>query len=138
MLRFGETHDPSVTRTVVSPSSNEGVRIDISLRTPMSFSPSILLVFSVNEDMITGKPASSTSTPLTRQVMINIEVGVNGDIGISNLSGLWPEDDGDANGEREAARMKLCTQIAKVVETCEDFGILVEWILRWMRKNNKV
>lgn len=117
------------------------MRVDVSLRTPMSFSPSILLVFSVNEELITGNPASSAATSLKsstpRQVMINIDIGLNGDISVSHISGLWSGGDDDVDDERDAAKMRLCAQIAKVLEVCEDFGMLVEWILRWMRKNNK-
>lgn len=125
-------------------SSNEDIRVDVSLRTPLSFSPSILLVFSVDENVITGDSTSGTSlaskSNTSRQIMLNIDIGVNADICVSQVSGLWlgyDDDDDDDDDGRDQANTKFRKQIAKVLEVCEDLGMLVEWILRWLRKNHE-
>ncbi|EEP80327.1 predicted protein [Uncinocarpus reesii 1704] len=109
------------------------LRVDVSLRTPMSFQPSILLVFNIDEDSVTAQSRSARLTP--RQAMIGVDIGLNGDINISHLSGLWPDTTDDVlEEERAAETTRLRTQISRVLETCEDFGTLVEWVLRRMRK----
>ncbi|WEW60882.1 hypothetical protein PRK78_006370 [Emydomyces testavorans] len=141
VLRDGKEHNVHASEAANLTQPSQEIRVDISLRTPMSFSPSMLLVFSVDEDPNAEHSTSRTPSMQTasRQVMINVDIGLNGDINIPQISGVWPEDGVDdmVSDEREAEKRKLCMQIARVLETCEDYGMLIEWVLRWMRKRRE-
>ncbi|KMP08699.1 hypothetical protein DIZ76_016474 [Coccidioides immitis] len=139
LLRSGRNNGFKPPPTAIStPPANE-VRVDISLRTPMSLPPTVLLVFNINED---NQMRSSDSAPLltriaSRQVMIGADIGLNGEINISHISGILPSNATDytSNEKCEDEKRKLRSQIARVLETCEDLGMLVEWVLKWIRKH---
>ncbi|KMU87509.1 hypothetical protein CIHG_05305 [Coccidioides immitis H538.4] len=139
LLRSGRNNGFKPPPTAIStPPANE-VRVDISLRTPMSLPPTVLLVFNINEH---NQMRSSDSAPLltriaSRQVMIGADIGLNGEINISHISGILPSNATDytSNEKCEDEKRKLRSQIARVLETCEDLGMLVEWVLKWIRKH---
>ncbi|KAI1969745.1 hypothetical protein LOZ51_003059 [Ophidiomyces ophidiicola] len=135
--RGGFRSSPSDTQTLRPLPAETGLRADISLRTPIGGVPSIIVVFSVDETLLNNEPtlpyAVSEMTPQT--VMMNVEIRLNGTISISEVSGLWQDEHDD--DKTEAERKTFCAKASKVLETCEDVGLLIEWVVRWMRKQNK-
>lgn len=106
-----------------SPYTLEEIVIDVSLRTPISSPPSILLLFNTTEE--------------AAAITINVDIGANGQIHVSNISGPWDDNNntnGSFIGHARAESQDLCDKLAKVLETCEDLGLLIEWVLRWMRQ----
>jgi hypothetical protein len=111
-----------------SPSSQDlspETKIDISLRMPISSPPSILLLFNTREE--------------ASIIAINVEIGLNGQINVSNVSGPWDSIDHDSTDsgltrDPRTESQELRDKLTKVLETCEDLGLLIEWVLRWMRQ----
>jgi hypothetical protein len=74
------------------------------------------------------------------QVSICFEVGLNGRISIVDVAELRGQngDGGDTEMQgTDAAGPKLQDmheKIARVLEISQDLGILVEWVLRWLRQ----
>ncbi|KAK2791055.1 hypothetical protein FQN51_002265 [Onygenales sp. PD_10] len=136
--RIGNGHRGGVSspHSGLSPpiSSLEDRKIDISLRTPMSASPSIILLFNVPEEKPDGCTANNPKT-----ITINVDIGPNGSITVSHVSGLPNPDTTDISaemlGDAPMAESKGFNQkLAKVLQTSEDLGLLVEWVLKWIRK----
>jgi hypothetical protein len=122
-------HDAANDSSEISGSSYplDETMIDISLRTPIlsQSPPSILLLINTPEEAAT--------------VTVNIEIGPNGQINVSNISGPCGNyDHGNTNGSftehPRAESQELRDTLAKVLETCEDLGLLIEWVLRWFRR----
>ncbi|PGH20727.1 hypothetical protein AJ80_03487 [Polytolypa hystricis UAMH7299] len=134
MLSSGSSNSPGQFNIgVSSPSSTLAERpksaerkIDVTLRTPMSASPSILLLFNVP-----GSPLHGRSQAIT----VNIEIGLNGHIVISDVAGLW-ESASDNGQDVKSEKQAFCQKLAAVLETGEDLGLLVEWMLRRIGKKN--
>ncbi|PGH15295.1 hypothetical protein AJ79_02460 [Helicocarpus griseus UAMH5409] len=112
-------------------------KIDISLRTPISASPSLLLLFNAPNE--TPHETSDTVMENPKTITINVDIGPNGNITVSRVAGVFntvnneerSRDDISATVARELAQ-----KLAKVLQTSEDLGMLVEWVLKWMRKQN--
>jgi len=103
------------------PIKDAEVRIDITLRTQVGQPPLIMLLFAVvNKDL-------SLQSEIW-QVSVNFEVRLNGRIAVTHVAGLWGENshvDSRSNLEEQ-----MQAQLSRVLETSEDIGILVEWVLR--------
>lgn len=96
-------------------------KVDVSLRTPGSGPPSILLLFLPE----VGAPT----------ITMNIEIGPNGRINIPDTSGIWESVHGQAQGRPKAEEVeRLHRKLAKALETSEDLGTFIEWTLRWIQK----
>lgn len=119
------------------------VKVDVTLRTQLGQPPVIMLLFAV-DDTRPGVPMSPMGRPVLSKVSVSLEVGVNGRITVVDMTGLL---DGDgttgaegvntqgADGTKSEAA-ELQRKIARVFEVSQDIGILVEWILRWVRRRN--
>ena len=73
------------------------------------------------------------------QVSICVEVGLNGRITVVDVAELTAQrgDGDDAEMQGTDAQPKLQDmheKIARVLEISQDLGILVEWVLRWLRQ----
>ncbi|KAL2381065.1 hypothetical protein BDBG_02215 [Blastomyces gilchristii SLH14081] len=121
----------AVSSSTPSPS-NDDRRVDISLRTPISGPPSLLLLFNAPN----RNPNISMENPTT--ITINVDIGLNGNITVSRVAGMCDDrsnsgggltDDAPGAGPRDLSR-----KLARVLQTSEDLGMLVEWVLKWMRK----
>lgn len=120
---------------------NDDIKVDITLRTQIGQPPLIMLLFSVEDEGI------SPSTPFSgqfdvRQISIHFEIGLNGRITVTRAMGLWDEDlvengdssDTQVNNEPRPEVQAMQKKLAKVLEASEDLGILVEWVLQWLRQ----
>ncbi|EEH45384.2 uncharacterized protein PADG_01534 [Paracoccidioides brasiliensis Pb18] len=105
-------------------------KIDISLRTPISSPPSLMLLFNAPNE-----GPNAIDNPKT--VTINVDIGPNGNITVSGVSGICNRDNNKKQPNTPASQgnlWKLSEKLAKVLQTSEDLGLLVEWALKWMRK----
>ena len=117
------------------------VKVDVTLRTQLGQPPVIMLLFAV-DDTRPEAPMSPIGRPVLRKVSVSLEVGVNGRISVVDMAGLLDDETGgdgmDTQGpdgpKSEAAELQ--SKIARVFEVSQDIGILVEWILRWLRQRN--
>ena len=99
------------------------LKVDISLRTPVSAPPSIILFFS-SPDNSQSTTEKSNLSPIT----IRIDVLPGGRIEVPDITGIpIPETD----------LSQLRGKLAGVLATCEDLGMFTEWLLRWVRKQVK-
>ncbi|EEH07306.1 conserved hypothetical protein [Histoplasma capsulatum G186AR] len=108
-------------------------KIDISLRTPILGPPSLMLLFNAPK----RGPNASMENPTT--ITINIDIGLNGNITVSRVGGMWDDvsdsTEGPLNDISRTESPHLHQSLARVLQISEDFGILVEWVLKWMRNH---
>ncbi|KKZ62905.1 hypothetical protein EMCG_02750 [[Emmonsia] crescens] len=128
-------NSPFAAPSITSSSTTDDRKIDISLRTPISTSPSLLLLFNAPN----RAPNALMDNPKT--ITINVDIGLNGNITVSRVAGMCDDREnnegreetlGDAPGTEETR--ELSRKLATVLQTSEDLGLLVEWVLKWMRK----
>ncbi|OOQ87225.1 glutamine synthetase [Penicillium brasilianum] len=124
----------TVTSSFHSEEDPDDVRVDVTLRTQIGQSPALMLLVtdsSTNAEEAVVKPV---------QLSICAEVGLNGRITVVDVAELTGQsgDSGDAEMQgTDAAGPKLQEmheKIARVLEISQDLGILVEWVLRWLRQ----
>jgi hypothetical protein len=95
-------------------------RVDVTLRVPGVSPPYILLLFLPE----IGKPS----------ITMNIVIGLNGHISVTDSSGIW---ENITTTPTEKQVQDLHSKLARVLETAEDLGILIEWTQNWMREQRK-
>ncbi|KAI9932840.1 hypothetical protein MW887_009092 [Aspergillus wentii] len=112
----------------------DDVKVDVTLRTQLGQAPVMMLLFTVNDASL-GKPVPATEEPGMSKISINFEIGLNGRISVVDTSGLWEDQAAEqaADGQKEE-KSEVQQRIARVLEISQDLGILVEWILRWLRQ----
>jgi hypothetical protein len=119
--------------------NNNGVRVDITLRTQIGQAPLIMLLITfVDRGKASSEEKSASS--LVRRVSVNFEIGPNGRIVVTHTTGLSNDDametDEDHNTDEAPSNMNLAgltdvqKKLARVLEISEDLGVLVEWILQ--------
>ncbi|OJD19662.1 hypothetical protein AJ78_00394 [Emergomyces pasteurianus Ep9510] len=117
-------------------SAAEERKIDISLRTPISASPSLLLLFNAPS----GQTNTNTSMDNPKTLTINVDIGLNGNITVSRVSGMCPDNnygEGETSQHDNSREQELSQKLARVLQTSEDLGMLVEWALKWVRKQQE-
>jgi hypothetical protein len=116
---------------------SDELKVDVTLRTQLGQAPMIMLLFAVD------RPPSSDSTSddlFLTKVSISFEVGLNGRVSMVEVTGLLDDEDNSANDANvntqaaDAPTQQLQSKLAQVLETSQDIGILVEWVLRWVRR----
>jgi hypothetical protein len=113
------------------PQENDNVKIDITLRTQMGQPPLIMLLFTVVNDNYNFSTSSFPFQLGVRKVSINFEIGLNGRITVTHVVGLWGDDPGEHEVSGSTRKMQaIQAQLIRVLETSEDIGILVEWVLQ--------
>jgi len=117
--------------------SMDDVKVDVTLR-PLLDKPPVLML------LITD-PGQDAEQPLREPVQVTIcfEIGLNGRISVVETSGLLERSDaGKDDAEMQMADaprpglQDIQRKIAKVLEISQDLGILVEWVLRWLRQRD--
>ncbi|THC94657.1 hypothetical protein EYZ11_005879 [Aspergillus tanneri] len=130
--QFNSTGDNSVP--------DDEVNVDVTLRTQLGQAPVIMLLFTVDNTR-PDMPVSPIRRPVLCKVSISLEIGLNGRVSVVDMTGLLddetpvPADGMEMEGPKNEVS-ELQTKIAKVLEASQDIGILVEWILRWVRQRN--
>ncbi|KAL1952541.1 hypothetical protein VTO42DRAFT_5069 [Malbranchea cinnamomea] len=117
------TSSPATTAAVVE--------VEVSLRTPASSGPSVLVLFS------DGRERDETIT-----VRLDVERGAR--VTVSEVTGMWSSSkdrerrggNDDDDDDDEGGRL-LRERLAQVFATCEDVGYLVEWVLRQRRRRRR-
>lgn len=111
----------------------DDVKVDVTLRTQIGQAPALMLLVtdSCNDAEKSGRE------PV--QVSLCFEVGLNGRISVVDVAELNEQsgDGGDTEMQGTEAGPKLQDmheKIARVLEISQDLGILVEWVLRWLRQ----
>ncbi|KAL4811373.1 mediator of RNA polymerase II transcription subunit 1-domain-containing protein [Aspergillus unguis] len=127
---LGLNPDDAAVWTPKNPSADE-LKVDVTLRTQLGQAPMIMLLFIVDDPT----SAAFNSLALTK-VSISFEIGLNGHVSVVETTGLLEESSNDANPATpaEQPRHELQNKLAQVLETSQDIGILVEWVLRWVRQ----
>jgi hypothetical protein len=116
-------------------AASDDVNVDVTLRAPLGQAPLIMLLFTVGQ---TALAASSTGKSGLKSISISFEVGLNGRISVVETAGLLDEvnTEGDAGGtEGQDNEALLRGKMSRVLETSQDIGILIEWVLRWRRQH---
>ena len=108
------------------PSGEDDVKVDVTLRAPLGQAPIIMLLFTVNEAH-SGNSLPPWETE-SSNISISFEIGLNGRISVLDTAGLV-EDESEGD-------MELRKKISRVLETSQDIGILIEWVLRWKRQHS--
>ncbi|KAL4972741.1 mediator of RNA polymerase II transcription subunit 1-domain-containing protein [Aspergillus desertorum] len=117
-------------------SGSDELKVDVTLRTQLGQAPLIMLLFTVN----CASPSRQGPEDLISKVSISFEVGLNGRISVVEVTGLLDDENGptdDGSSVTQAAEdstRELQGRLADVLETSQDIGILVEWVLRWVHR----
>ena len=84
-----------------------------------------------------GTSSGRAETTL-RTITVRININLDGRVNVAEVTGVWDDDDGTEqdNTDRTTEAERLCQKLSKVLETCEDVGMLVEWLLRWVRRRD--
>ncbi|KAL1886538.1 hypothetical protein Plec18167_000470 [Paecilomyces lecythidis] len=116
-----------------SPNKETEFKVDITLRTQIGQAPMIMLLFPAERETGEGSTLASERSDL-RMASLNIEIGLNGRISINQVQGVWGDEEAPNGNGLTSEGQELQKKLAKVLETSEDLGVLVEWILRWVRR----
>jgi hypothetical protein len=114
----------------------DDLKVDVTLRT-IGQAPMIMLLFTV--DRPSSAESKSEDVALTK-ASISFEIGINGRISVVEVTGLLGDennilDDVNADGQTTAeSTNELRSKLAYVLEISQDIGVLVEWVLRWVRQ----
>ncbi|EFQ97880.1 hypothetical protein MGYG_00918 [Nannizzia gypsea CBS 118893] len=109
-------------------SIDETKRISVSLRTPISSPPSLLVVFPL--------------TP-SRTASVTVEVLADGRLRVPCTNGIIESSGSDTRAaeeqqqEDDKRKEKLCGLLGRVLETCEDLGLLVESACRYAVRQSR-
>lgn len=113
------------------------VKVDVTLRPHLDKPPALMLLITDPD-----QHAKQSGGTLAR-VSIWFEIGLNGRVTVMETSGLIEDSDekqGDAEmqgtDETGSKLQDLQKRIARVLETSQDLGIVVEWVLRWLRQRD--
>lgn len=115
----------------------DDVKVDVTLRPHLEKPPALMLLIT--------DPAQDAKQPLREPVRVAIwfDIGLNGHISVVDSSGLMKDshqEDGDAEmqgtNESSSKLQDIHRKLAKVLEISQDLGILVEWVLRWVRQRD--
>jgi hypothetical protein len=120
-------------------STKDELKVDVTLRTQLGQSPMIMLLFPVKPNLST----KSNSDNLYSKVSLSFEIGLNGRVSVVDVTGLLDDESSSTNdatldsqsSEKTLEQtLDLQSKVAHVLETSQDIGILVEWVLRWIRQ----
>lgn len=111
----------------------DNLKVDITLRTQIGQAPVIMVLFPIEREPGKGSALASGGNDV-RMGSLNIEIGLNGRVSVNQIQGLWDVEEAQDSSAPRPEVQELQKKLAKVLETSEDLGILVEWILRWMRR----
>lgn len=112
----------------------DDVRVDVTLRTQIGQAPALMLLVTDSSNNV----RNAEREPV--QVSICVEVGLNARISIVDVAELKGQNGSGGDTEMQgtdAAGPKLQDmheKIARVLEISQDLGVLVEWVLRWLRQ----
>ena len=119
-------------------TASDDVNVEVTLRVPLGQSPLIMLLFTAKDAL------ASTDESGPRSMSISFEVGLNGRVSVVETAGLLDEPTTEDNkGEsqkdqgNEELELELRKKMSRVLETSQDIGILLEWVLRWRRQQHR-
>lgn len=104
--------------------------MEVTLRTPLGQAPVIMLLVTVDNAIL------GSSGPGLSNISISFEVGLNGRMSVIDLTGLLEESNPETQDGQENELLELQKKMSRVLETSQDIGILVEWVLRWKRQRS--
>ena len=141
LLDAPANHDASDVfsdETLRSPSARSGslfnndVKVDITLRTQIGQAPLIMLLFTT----VDAESRSSTGLDV-KKISVNFEIGLNGRITVTQLGGLADGESASSEGSRDdQTTQEIQNKLSRVLETSEDLGVLVEWVLGQLQKKH--
>jgi hypothetical protein len=120
----------------VQESGSDELKVDVTLRTQLGQAPLIMLLFTVNR---TSSPIHGPEHSVSK-VSIAFEIGLNARVSVVEVTGLLGDENSstdNASPDTQAAEdptRELQAKLAYVLETSQDIGSLVEWVLRWVRQ----
>jgi hypothetical protein len=112
----------------------DDVRVDVTLRTQIGQAPALMLLVTDSSNNV----ENAVREPV--QVSICFEVGLNGRISIVDVAELKGQSDNGGDTEMQGTGaagpelQDMHEKLARVLEISQDLGILVEWVLRWLRQ----
>ncbi|KAL3437857.1 mediator of RNA polymerase II transcription subunit 1-domain-containing protein [Aspergillus tetrazonus] len=120
----------------VQESGSDELKVDVTLRTQLGQAPLIMLLFTVN------RASSSIHNPehSVSKVSIAFEIRLNARVSVVEVTGLLDDESSSTNNASpdtqaaEDSTRELQAKLAYVLETSQDIGVLVEWVLRWVRQ----
>lgn len=135
---FESGTDCATNGTQTNDPTNNGIKVDITLRTQLGQAPAVMLFIT---DSTRARDRNQNDDPL---ISICFEVGLNGRISTVDSSGLvrdrtqYYNGDSEMHGAEDSGSelelQDIHKKIARVLEISQDIGILVEWVLRWQRQ----
>lgn len=120
-----------------SPCFTDDVKVDVTLSPQMERPPALMILIT--------DPSGGSKEPWREPVRVSIcfHIGLNGRVSVEDSSGLGK----DGNEEGSDAEMQgtdevgsklrdIHRKLARVLEISQDLGIVVEWVLRWVRQRD--
>ena len=116
----------------------DDIKVDVTLRTQLGQAPALMLLITDP-----GRDSENPDQPPCKSMQVSIcfEVGLNGRISVVDSAGLVKDNNGssgdtDMQGmeNSETKLQEVHKKIVRVLEISQDIGILVEWVLRWLRQ----
>ncbi|KAL4915225.1 mediator of RNA polymerase II transcription subunit 1-domain-containing protein [Aspergillus aurantiobrunneus] len=117
--------------------AEDDVKVDVTLRTQLGQAPMVMLLFTANGP---ESPPETSQEDASLEISLGFEIGLNGRVSVVDVTGLLDDENtstDDTNLDTQAASestRELQSKLAHVLETSQDIGILVEWVLRWLHQ----
>lgn len=113
----------------------DDVKVDVTLSPQLERPPALMILIT--------DPSGGSKEPLHEPVRVSIcfHIGLNGRVSVEDSSGLEKdtnESDAEMQGtdEHGSKLRDIHRKLARVLEVSQDLGILVEWVLRWLRQRD--
>ncbi|KAL4787713.1 mediator of RNA polymerase II transcription subunit 1-domain-containing protein [Aspergillus varians] len=115
-------------------SAKDELKVDVTLRTQLGHAPMIMLLFTVNRPDSSSEPTPD-DLPFSK-VSISFEIGINGHVSVVDVTGLLDDENSSADDSQATVEStsELQSKLAHVLQTSQDIGVLVQWVLRWVRQ----
>lgn len=114
----------------------DDVKVEVTLSPQLERPPALMILIT--------DPVGGSKEPLREPIRVSIcfHIGLNGRVSVENSSGLKNDSneggDADMQGTDEDGTKlhDIHRKLARVLEISQDLGILVEWVLRWIRQRD--
>lgn len=116
---------------------SDDVKVDVTLSPQLERPPALMILIT--------DPSGGSKEPLREPIRVSLcfHIGLNGRVTVEDSSGLETdinEEHGDTEmqgADEDGSRLhEIHRKLARVLEISQDLGILVEWVLLWVRQRD--
>lgn len=115
---------------------SDDVKVDVTLSPQLERPPALMILIT--------DPSGGSKEPLREPVRVSIcfHIGLNGHVSVEDSSGLKKDSDEGGDAEMQGTDddgsklHDIHRKLARALEISQDLGILVEWVLRWVRQRD--